>query len=116
MPQPWNAPQRDVTPERFALSRRRWLALAAGAAVSIGGGVWWKFLRAGSDAEVLAPQQPAPPAAELYPAALNKDFSDPGRPMTEETAAARYANFYEFSSTKAVWRYVDPFRPVPWQV
>lgn len=118
MPQPWNAPDRGVTPERVALSRRRWLKLAAGSALlaAAGTGVWWRYLRPGSDAEVLAPTQDDAPARDLYPAALNKTFADPGRPLTDETAAARYTNFYEFSSTKAVWRYVEPFRPLPWQV
>jgi len=35
-------------------------------------------------------------------------------PLTAEAAAARTCNFYEFTVSKQVWRYVDRFRPVPW--
>src|SRR5262245_66544337 len=112
MPHAWNAPDRDITPPSVALSRRRWLKLgAAGAALAIAGGtVWWNYLRPGSDEEVLAPEQDAGSTDKLYPAPLDKRFADAGRPITAETAAARFTNFYEFSSTKAVWRYVEPFQ------
>jgi sulfoxide reductase catalytic subunit YedY len=36
------------------------------------------------------------------------------RALTNEVDAARYCNFYEFSSGKQVWRYVQPFQPLPW--
>ena len=36
------------------------------------------------------------------------------RPLTPEGAAARYCNFYEFSSFKSVWRNVERFQPLPW--
>jgi sulfoxide reductase catalytic subunit YedY len=38
------------------------------------------------------------------------------RPLTAETSAARYCNFYEFSTGKQVWRQVDPFKPLPWKL
>ena len=34
--------------------------------------------------------------------------------MPDEPEAARYCNFYEFSTFKDVWRSVRPFQPVPW--
>jgi sulfoxide reductase catalytic subunit YedY len=54
--------------------------------------------------------------AGLYPAPRHQLFCDAGRPLTRETAAARFTNFYEFSRTKAVWRYIDAFQTSPWQV
>jgi sulfoxide reductase catalytic subunit YedY len=118
MTQPFDAPKREVTPEAVALSRRRWLkraALGGLAAAGSGGGLWWAF-RPGSDAEVTASTQDDPPAADLYPARPQPRFRDAGRPLTAEAAAARYTNFYEFSSTKAVWYYVERFRAQPWKV
>jgi sulfoxide reductase catalytic subunit YedY len=38
------------------------------------------------------------------------------RPLTEESEAATYNNFYEFSSGKEVWRNVGSFNPYPWSV
>jgi methionine sulfoxide reductase catalytic subunit len=40
----------------------------------------------------------------------------PERALTEEAVAARYNNFYEFTSGKDVWRYVDNFRTDRWSV
>jgi sulfoxide reductase catalytic subunit YedY len=84
-------------------------------ALTGGGAAWW-WLRPGSDNEVLQAGQYAAPAADLYPAAGNPVFAAADRPITAEVAAARYCNFYEFSSTKGVYAYVGSFQPVPWAV
>jgi sulfoxide reductase catalytic subunit YedY len=117
MSQPWDSPERDITPQRVALSRRRWLALALGGTALSGvcGVLWWAF-RPGSDEEVVRSKQNDPAGVDLYPARPDRRFDDAGRPLTEEAAAARYTNFYEFSSTKAVWRHVGSFQTTPWQV
>ncbi len=73
-------------------------------------------LRAGSDREVLGSIPGDAPGQELYPARRNERFAKVDRPVTDEPQAARYTNFYEFSSFKDVWRHVEPFQPVPWQV
>jgi sulfoxide reductase catalytic subunit YedY len=38
------------------------------------------------------------------------------RPLTDPAVAARYNNFYEFTSSKDVWRHVDDFRVDRWSV
>jgi sulfoxide reductase catalytic subunit YedY len=117
MNRPWEVPEREVTPERVGLSRRRWLKLAgvalAGAAA---GGAWWWYEHGGSDDDVLAAGRVASPAPEVFPAKANGRFADLDRDLTAEADAARYCNFYEFTSTKRVWRSVGKFRPVPWAV
>jgi sulfoxide reductase catalytic subunit YedY len=118
MSQAWDAPRRDVTPEKVVLSRRRWLAgLAAGgvALAGAGAGLWWLF-RPGSRSEVLGNTQANPPRPELYPARVNPRFRDAGRALTDELEAARCTNFYEFSWTKSVWAHVKSFQPLPWTV
>jgi sulfoxide reductase catalytic subunit YedY len=115
MSRPWDLPARDATPEKAVLSRRRWLKWLGlgGAALGAGAGLWWWFDR-GADPEVLAAGDWAMPGKEHYPAARNEHFATLDRPLTIETEASRYCNFYEFSSTKQVWRYVGPFQPAPW--
>jgi sulfoxide reductase catalytic subunit YedY len=70
----------------------------------------------GAPEEVLATTQDEPLGHDLYPARVNPAFRSADRPLTAEVEAARYCNFYEFSSGKSVWRYVGPFRPQPWTV
>jgi sulfoxide reductase catalytic subunit YedY len=117
MSRPWDLPERAATPEAVALSRRRWLKRAGLGGILLGGaagaGLWWTWYR-GSDADVLGAGTVDAPGKQLYPAATNPRFGEVERPLTEEVAAARCCNFYEFSGGKAVWRRVDAFEPVPW--
>src|SRR5262245_37346211 len=117
MSQPWDLPERAVTPPSVYLRRRRWLkwVLAAGAAAAAGAGLR-RLLPGGTDEDVIKAGEVMLPGEGLYPAAPNPKFTDAGRPLTAEAEAARYTNFYEFSITKEVWRYVNTFRPHPWTV
>lgn len=58
---------------------------------------------------------PSTPTSHLYPAGRNEKYKL-DRPLTGELVAAKYNNFYEFSSSKSVWRFVDDFQPRPWTV
>src|SRR6266478_6483207 len=117
MPRPFDLPEREATPEAAVLSRRRWLKWVGlgGVALAAGGGLWW-WNYGGSDEDIFANGRVEVPGEDLYPASPEPRFQELDRPLTAEAAAARYCNFYEFSTTKQVWRYVRPFRPVPWTV
>jgi sulfoxide reductase catalytic subunit YedY len=59
---------------------------------------------------------PETPTSNLYPAKKNAKYVL-DRTLTEEVVAARYNNFYEFSSTKEkIWKLVERFETRPWQV
>jgi sulfoxide reductase catalytic subunit YedY len=111
-----NRPEREVTPESAVINRRRWLKRVGYGAVTLaaGGGAWLWYQ--GTDKEVIGRGKYIGPGADLYPFAVNPQFSDAERAVSPEPAIARYCNFYEFSSTKQVWRYVAPFQPIPWSV
>jgi len=119
MPEPWNEPERKVTPESAFLNRRallRALGWTGGLAL-VGGAAAYYLGDWSGDADVLATGLVLDaPGADLYPAARDAAFADAGRPMTGEAAAARYCNFYEFSGGKAVYKLVAGFNPVPWAV
>lgn len=123
------------TPKDVYLSRRKWLraaGFAAGAGVLAGGGyLGWRSYR-GSDEEVIQSGRTAErETAEIVPEAKQLSYEEQllaaypprrderfeyGRDETDRAEAARYTNFYEFSSTKFTWRYVDDFNPYPWEI
>jgi methionine sulfoxide reductase catalytic subunit len=113
----WNLPESAATPEAALLSRRAALAGLVGGGVTLAAGAgltWWA--QRGTETDVLAAGVVAVPNARLYPAVRSPRFATVDRPLTAESEAARYCNFYEFSITKEVWRYVEPFHPLPWQL
>ncbi len=118
MAHPSGMPEKDITPEAeaFRPTRRRWLSLALAGAAGVGTlAAVYALFRPGSDDEVLDTGDGGH-GLDLYPAARVPAFADAGRPLTERAEAARYCNFYEFTSTKHAWKYVGPFKPTPWTV
>jgi sulfoxide reductase catalytic subunit YedY len=119
MSRPWDLPEKEVTPESALASRRlsrrrllKGLGLG-GLGLGAGAGLWWWADR-GTDDEVVAAGRFEAPGADLYPAVENARFAEVDRPLTAEAEAARYCNFYEFSSGKQVWSKIGPFQPMPW--
>jgi len=55
------------------------------------------------------------PRLRPYPAPRNPEFN-PNSTLTNETVAGRYNNFYEFSLSKDVYRYVERFVTAPWPI
>ena len=114
-------PDGKETPERVYVNRRRFLKAAglaaAGGGLSVAGYAAWRRFR-GSDEQVLAggvPEGSERLGRRFYPAPLDTRF-EYGRNETLEIEAARYTNFYEFSSFKWSWRLVDGFKSDPWTV
>jgi sulfoxide reductase catalytic subunit YedY len=117
MSESWNLSERDVTPESARVDRRavlKWLGLGTLASAS-GAGLWW-WRRRGTDAQVLGTGRADGNFANFFPAKRNPRFADVERPISPEAPVARYCNFYEFSANKDVWRWVEPFQPIPWKV
>src|SRR5262245_18677335 len=117
MSAPWNSPEREVTPESALASRRGWLKWVGlgGVALATGVGLWW-WRYGGADDEILPRSRTNLNLGHLFPAHPHPQFTAADRPLTLEAQAARYCNFYEFARGKNVWRYVEPFQPLPWSV
>lgn len=99
----WWIPEARVTPEQWVLSRREAMGLGVVAAGMMAG------LRPSVAAQ-------AEPGAALYPAAKNAKFADAGRPVTTETQATNYNNFYEFGTSKNVVRAAQALKTQPWKI
>ncbi len=127
---PWHVPQRLVTEESVYRERKRHrreflrdmgLAGIGLTAVNLIGCAQKPTAEEVTQAGAVEPPVPVAPAEggeakSIYPASRNPNF-EYGRTETEKLEAAIYTNFYEFTSTtKATFRYVDKFQPLPWTV
>jgi methionine sulfoxide reductase catalytic subunit len=135
---PWDLPQRLHTPEGAKrpgrLPRRDFLASVANTIAAAGLMTLATGCNEGTDGEVLSAGKTdpvatvpaengddamagagAPPPSEKYPAERDTRF-EYGRDETREVEAARYTNFYEFTTFKSAWRNVGKFQPHPWTV
>jgi sulfoxide reductase catalytic subunit YedY len=110
----WEIADRDATNESAFLTRRELLgglSLGVGAVALAGCGLGPKF--DGGDAGLAAT---IPDAAPPFPFPRNQKHTL-DRKLTEELVAARYNNFYEFTTEKdEVWQMTDRFVTSPWQV
>lgn len=101
IPRGWEIPERQATPEPLFLDRRRFLKELGLAGLGLIAG------------PSLASAQET---TSLYPAKRNPAYTL-DRPLTAETVAASYNNFYEFTTDKAeVRNKVGDFQIHPWQV
>jgi len=91
-PKGWEIPESQVTPESIALNRRA--LLGAGAA------------------SILAPSRAR---AEAGAVARNSKYSV-ARQLTDEKLATTYNNYYEFSTSKNMWRMAQDFPMKPWTI
>lgn len=120
----WDVPESRHTPERVYWDRarqRREFLQSLGRAAAVSGGLATLLgavgcmptpeeIESGGRVAALPAQQ-----ASLYPAARDSRF-EYGRPETDRLEAAKFTNFYEFSSGKDCYRHVEPFQPTPWSV
>ncbi len=96
----WALPEAAATPEALVLDRRRALGLAAGGLTAA---AWPRSARA---SDLLA---------DRYPAPRNERY-ELDRPLTDESHATSYNNFYEFGSHKNIARAAQALRIQPWEV
>ena len=106
----WAIPEREATPEAVFLDRRRFLKGALGVLAGGIAGVTPLALAAEK-----APQDPTDRTLDLYPAKRNPKFTL-DRPLTQESVAATFNNFYEFGGTKTVYTLAQRLKTRPWQV
>ena len=110
---PWDLPQKLITPlEVFRAARpsRREFLLGLGAsALALTG-----CEKPPTDAELSAAGA-SPIDESKFPATRNAQF-EYGRTETLRRETELFANFYEFASSKNVYRYVGAFNPTPWSV
>lgn len=104
----WELPDSAATDEAVYLNRRQIMkGLAAGTVLGAAGALMPGRARAVE----IEPD----PTADLYPVARNERYLAE-RALTDEEDATTYNNFYEFGSSKNIWRQAQAMRLRPWEV
>ena len=101
----WAISESSVTPEKIYMSRREWLRGAGFAGLGLAGVI---ASTGGFSSMAVA-------AIGGYPARRNTAFSL-DRDITPEEDATSYTNFYEFGSSKNIWRHAQRLITDPWVV
>ncbi len=104
-PPAWRLPDSAVTAEALYLSRRSLVRAMGLAGIAL-------TMPLGACAA--APSE-ADPTADLYPVPRNAAYQV-DRPLTAETHATTYNNFYEFGSHKGIYRAAQALPLRPWTV
>ena len=108
----WEIPESQATPEDVFLNRRRLLKAAAAGPLLLGAG---GLLAACDDMPAEAAVGEEDPSAKLYPVGRNPEYTL-DRPITDETLATTYNNYYEFGSSKNIWQKAQSLPLRPWTV
>jgi sulfoxide reductase catalytic subunit YedY len=113
IPQPWQLPERLITPESAYFNRRKFIKTLVGVSIGMSAtslmGCQKSNTADASESEALA---------GLYDlqAATNPEFAEGDRPLTGRVLAATYNNFYEFGGTKDIWRNAQSLPTEDWKV
>ena len=101
----WELSESAATPESAFLDRRSLLkGVAAGS-----------ILAMGTPLTGVANAAEGDPSAHLYPVERNGTYTIE-RELTPERTVTTYNNFYEFGSSKDIWRAAQNLPLRPWQV
>ena len=95
----WKLKDNNVTSEHIYHSRRDFL----------------KIIGAGSIFLPSASLISSPAFSSFYPPAVNKSYLT-NRPLTAKSLATTYTNFYEFGSSKNIWRRASRLKTEPWSI
>lgn len=116
-PKGWELPERLATPESVYLNRRSLLrGLGIGTVLASTGVLAACGDEAAAENETLQlAELPPDPSAGLYPVERNARYTV-DRPITDPELSTTYNNFYEFGSSKNIWRAAQDLPIRPWTV
>jgi methionine sulfoxide reductase catalytic subunit len=97
--QPFQRPEREITPEQIYLKRRKILAGIGLGVVGLGAAGWDIYRRTLPPVKAPIPLPPLIPSPEYQPQ-LNAAFAQGGRALSSESDVLSFNNYYEFSTKK----------------
>ncbi|MGP1373809.1 MAG: protein-methionine-sulfoxide reductase catalytic subunit MsrP [Almyronema sp.] len=115
-PQPWQLPARTITPESAFVNRRRFIKTLVGAGIGTTAALALGGCQQPLTDEDIAPELRKTLGQPLKRITTNPAFAEVDRPITQQVYASSYNNFYEFGSTKRIWRKAQDLPTDDWQV
>ncbi len=118
-PQSWEISENQITSPRLYYNRRNFIKTLIGAGIGasllpLAGCQNQNQALGKSDSQKALEASIKLPKIESY--TTNPQFAQVNRPLTEETVAAQYNNFYEFGGTKKIWLKAQNLPTENWQV
>src|SRR5437870_2874244 len=114
----WHIAERLVTPELVFLNRRHFLRQTGFASVGLLAIPLTGCAKDDAPAANTTGKTDSAAAftpSKAFPAPRNPEFN-PAWTLSDERAAGQYNNFYEFTLSKDVYRYVNKFVTEPWPI
>lgn len=111
IPKVWDIPEHQITSETAYFNRRRFLKTLIGAGI---GATIMPMMGCESDSQKALTTTLDKP--RLEPLTTNPNFESVNRPITTETLAGRYNNFYEFGGGKNIWLNAQDLPSEDWKV
>ncbi|NJN02986.1 MAG: protein-methionine-sulfoxide reductase catalytic subunit MsrP [Leptolyngbyaceae cyanobacterium SL_1_1] len=114
IPQPWQLPERSITPESAFVNRRRFLKSLVGASIGASALALGGCRQPLSDDDIDADLRKT--LGQPLRSQANLDFVEAEPPITPQVYASTYNNFYEFGSTKGIWPQAQKLPTDDWKV
>ncbi|MGK7922533.1 MAG: protein-methionine-sulfoxide reductase catalytic subunit MsrP [Trichodesmium sp.] len=108
----WEIPEREITPEKMYLNRRRFMKNLIGAGLSA---TALSTLTA-CNWNSKTPSNSAVASEITENFTRNPNFAQVDRPVTDEALATKYNNFYEFGGNKSIWENAQNLPTENWKV
>jgi methionine sulfoxide reductase catalytic subunit len=99
----WEIPESRVTPEQVFFNRRQFI----GGAGMLAAAVILPDHAQGAEED---------PSTSLYPVPANPAFKEAGRAITDKSYNITFNNFYEFGSSKQIYRAAEALPIRPWEI
>ena len=112
-PPSWQLPEAAATSETFYRNRRHFLKSLIGVGI---GTTATSLLGCQKSQAQISDLEATFNLPEIKPLPTNPDFARVDRPITNQTLASSYNNFYEFGGDKSIWRAAQKLPTENWQV
>ena len=109
----WEIPEREITPEKVYVNRRRFMKNLIGTGISF---TALSTLTSCAENSTKSPTYEVVNLPKISNFTPNYNFAKLESSITDEALGTKYNNFYEFGGTKSIWKNAQALPTENWQV